>query len=717
MQPPASPPQLTSPLVRAGWTLLIPWTLALFWLCLRVDTASLWLRQVLLLGPLAASVVVLFIVGRVGTPSRERNAWNLLAVATSFVLAAELYYSGYQVTVDSVGPQGFSPYDAFNAIGAVILVVGLSRVAGLSRVRRADNLRLAADVSALVIVGFMALYHFWVSRLMQSDEYWLEAVRWTVYSFLGVVILVLLVLVYFNLRPVRFPQMTMPLTGSLAIFSVGLFLTPVWQSTQSDAVVTPLGAAVVCLLMDGYYLMFMAGLIRLVGKDQSWRNSSSRLDMGGPVWPPTILAATVLIAVGLMGFWAYEASISTGEATLYVSASVLATLALVARTGFASLEAGEWKSFATADPVTGALNHRAFQERLESQLAVARRGEPFTVALLDIDAFSGINQVLGHAEGDAVLRAVADALCSDRMPGESVYRLSGDEFAVIAPGVSVNPSLDFGRRLLSSIRRIDVPGLPGLSASIGVATATGDSCDREQLLVRADAAQTWAKYHGKNRVVAYDEHMVRALGVEERLRLREHESHLGIARALAAAVDARDSRNYYHSRNVAALVALLCSELDIDDEHVRRIEIAAILHDVGKIALTDEALRHGVRSPRNERAAREHATLGATLVESLGDADMSGWVRAHHERWDGSGYPDGLAGSQIPREARVIALADAYDSMTAGRRGGRQLSKGAALQEIDHGIGTRFDPELAESFIRIVGTTSSLGWSDEWAES
>jgi len=717
MQPPARPPKLTSPLVRAGWLVLIPWTLVLYWLCLRVDTVSLWLRQAMLLGPLAASVAILFIVGRVGTPSRERNAWNLLAVATSFVLAGELYYSGYQVLVDSAGPSGFSAYDAFNTVGAIILVVGLARVAGLSRARRADNLRLAADITALVVVGFMALYHFWVSRLIQSGDYWLEAARWTVYSFLGVVILVLLILVYLNLRPVRFPQMTMPLSGALAIFSVGLFLTPVWQSAQSDAVVTPLGAAVVCLLMDGYYLMFMAGLTRFAGKDESWRTSSSRLDLGGPVWPPTVLAATVLIAVGLMGYWAFEAPISTGEASLYVAASVLATLALVARTGFASLEAGEWKSFATSDPVTGALNHRVFQERLEAQLAVARRGESFTVALLDIDAFSGINQVLGHAKGDAVLHAVAEALCIDREPGESVYRLSGDEFAVIAPGVNEHMSLDFGRRLLSAIRRIDIPGLPGLSASIGVATAAGELCDREQMLLRADAAQTWAKYHGKNRVVAYDEHMVKALGVEERLRIREHQSHLGVARALAAAVDARDSRNYYHSRNVAALVALLCSELDMEDEHVRRIEIAAILHDVGKIALSDDALRHGATSPRHERAAREHATLGATLVESLGDADMPAWIRAHHERWDGFGYPDGLVGSQIPYEARIIALSDAYDSMTAGRRGGRQLSKGAALQEIDHGIGTRFDPELAEAFIRVVGTTSSLGWSDEWSES
>ncbi len=717
MQPPASPPQLTSPLVRAGWFVLGPWTVALFWFSLRLDPVSLWLRQLLFLIPLVASVTTLFVIWRVGTPSRERSAWSLLAVSMSVILAGELYYSGYQVLVNPIGPTGLGPYDVLNTVAALLMVVGLARVAGLARARRIDNLRLGADVLALVVVGFMTLYHVWVSRLTPTAADWVDGVRWTAYSLLGVILLVLLLLVYLNLRPLRFPQMTLPLAGSLVIFSVGLVLTPLWQSAQSEALVTPIGAAVVCLLMVGYYMMFMAGLTRLAGKHKSWRTSVSRLQFRGSVWPPTLLAATVLIAIGLMGWWAYQAQMSEGEAALYVMASVLATLALVARTGFAGLEAGEWRNFATSDPVTGALNHRVFQEHIEAQIAVARRGEPFTVALLDIDSFSGINQVLGHAEGDAALRAVADALCSDREAGELVYRLSGDEFAVIAPGVGQQKALDFGRRLLCAIRAIGIPGLPGLSASVGVATETGELCDREQLLIRADAAQTWAKYHGKNRVVAYDEHMVTALGVEERLRIREHQSHLGIARALAAAVDARDSRNYYHSRNVAALVSLLCAELDVDDEHGRRIEIAAMLHDVGKIALSDEALRYGATSPRQQSAAREHATLGATLIESFGDADMPAWVRAHHERWDGLGYPDGLIGSAIPYESRIIALADAYDSMTASRRGGRQLSKGAALQEIDHGIGTRFDPQLAEAFIRVVGTTASLGWSDEWPES
>jgi diguanylate cyclase (GGDEF)-like protein/putative nucleotidyltransferase with HDIG domain len=716
MQPPATAaPPIRNPLIIGGWLLLAPWTIAMFFVSLRSDTVSLYLRQVLFLAPLVCAVLCLLGIRRYGPPSLERSAWSLLCLATTFVLAGEVYYSSYQILVDSAGPSGFSAYDGLNAIGAVVIVSGMARIAGLSRARRGDNLRLIADVVAVLSVAYMTLYHFWVSRLAAGHAPWTASVRWTAYSLVGLVILVLVVLCYVNLRPIRFAGVLVPLGISLVIFSLGLVMSPVWQSSQSQNGTTVEGAAVVCIVMIGYYLLFLSALTRLLGRNRSWREGVSRLAMSSSIWPSTVLSATVFVAVGYMGWWAFQEPIPAAHSSLYVAAAVIATLALVARTGFASLEAGEWRSSSATDPVTGALNHRSFQELCEERIAAARHGEPFTIALLDIDAFSRINRVVGHAEGDMVLREVATMLRTVEIPGLAVCRLSGDEFAVIGPGVDEAAAMRFGRLLLSAVHRVDVPGLPGLSASVGVATCSGADCDREQLLLRADAAQAWAKYHGKNRVVAHDEHMVRALGVEERLRIREHESHLGIARALSAAVDARDSRNYYHSRNVAALVALLCAELSLDDELTRRIEIAAMLHDVGKITLSDEVLRQTTPSPRQERAAREHVTLGATLVESLGDPEIPEWVRAHHERWDGTGYPDGLAGAAIPYEARVIALADAYDSMTSGRRSGRQMSKGAALQEIDHGIGTRFDPDLAETFIHVVGMTPSLGWSDDWS--
>jgi polar amino acid transport system substrate-binding protein len=102
-------------------------------------------------------------------------------------------------------------------------------------------------------------------------------------------------------------------------------------------------------------------------------------------------------------------------------------------------------------------------------------------------------------------------------------------------------------------------------------------------------------------------------------------------------------------------------------------------------------------------------------VQSVGVPGVGLWIRHHHERWDGAGYPDGLIGDAVPLESRIIALADAYDAMTSGARRSTPMSRGAALQEIDLGMGSRFDPMLAERFIVVVGQTASLGWSDEWA--
>lgn len=712
---PSHRPPLTASLIRAGWLLLPFWLGAMFTFSLSRQTASLIIAQVVFLLPLTVAMGWLVAVSMKGPRTVERSGWRLLTVATGFVWAAELYFSAYQLFADPAGPPTFGPYDVFNLIGACLFVGGLTITAGLGRVRKADTLRMVADIVALLVVIYMALYHYWVRDIAGAVPWW-ESARWTAYSFVGLVMITLVGLSYRNLSPIRSRSVVLSLGVSLLIFSAGLVMWPVWQSGSSVGGPSVESAVITTILMLGYYLLCMSALSRYAERDLSWRDSVSRLEIAGPIWPATALSAVVLIAVWLMGLWAYEAPEGSGVAALYVAAAVTATLALVARTGFASIEAGEWRSTSALDPVTGALNHSSFHELCEDRVRAAGRGETFSVALLDVDAFSRINRVLGHAAGDAMLRAIADSLRTELEPEASVCRLSGDEFAVIAPGVGKASALRLGRRVLSAVHHVEVPQGPGLSASVGVATCAGH-CDRADLLRQAEAAQAWAKYHGKNRAVVYDGHMVRALDVEERLRIRERESHMGIARALASAVDARDSRNYYHSRNVAAMVALVCEELRFDEERARLIETAAILHDVGKIALPDDVLKAQQPSPRQVRLAREHVTLGETLVESLGEPGIPQWVRGHHERWDGAGYPDGLSGADIPLEARIISLADAYDTMTSGQRTGRQLSKAAALQEVDHGIGSRFDPELAETFIQVVGTTPSLGWLDEGVES
>jgi diguanylate cyclase (GGDEF)-like protein len=335
------------------------------------------------------------------------------------------------------------------------------------------------------------------------------------------------------------------------------------------------------------------------------------------------------------------------------------------------------------------------------------------LAALNLDDFTRVNEVLGRGPGDAVLVRVGEVLQSSVGRRCEVFRLSGDDFAVIAPGFGLNDRMPVGTDLLNAVSGIELGQGLQLSASVGVVSSDGDSSASDELARQADAAQVWAKYHGKGRVVVHDDTIVRALGAEERLRLDDVRLHYDVARALAASADARDARSVYHSRNVAALAVLLGEAAGLKDDQLRALEIAGMLHDVGQIALPDQLVIAPL-TPSRRLAAREHSVLGAQLVESVGVEGAATAVRSHHEQWDGGGYPDGLSAEQIPIEARIIALADAYDGMTSGRRSGTIMSRAAALQEIDHALGTRFDPVLAEQFIRLVGTTSSLGWSDEW---
>jgi len=248
-----------------------------------------------------------------------------------------------------------------------------------------------------------------------------------------------------------------------------------------------------------------------------------------------------------------------------------------------------------------------------------------------------------------------------------------------------------------------IDGWP-VTGSIGVASYPDHAKDREELVRKADGAQYWAKYHGKNQVVRFDAGTVQALDADERIRRLEEQSHLGTVRALAAAVDARDPLTQYHSRNVAALAVLVARDLGMAPERVRLIEMAAVLHDIGKIGITDEILiKPGPLTEEETALVREHSALGERILASTSLDQVLPWIRHHHERWDGAGYPDGLAAVAIPLEARVLSVCDAYDAMINERPYHRALSRAEAKQELVDCMGTQFDPAVVEVFIGMLG--------------
>lgn len=671
--------------------------------------------QFLFLIPVYACAILTLEAYRVGPPGDERNLWGLLAVAAWLLVASESYFSWHQLTIGPTGPFGVVYSDWLNLAAASVFLAVLGIASGLFRRELLVRFRFLTDAVAVMVLSLMVLFRFWSGDLVGRVG-WFLAVRWAAYSFFGIAMLGSVLWLGIGLR-------RMPLQGArryvlmgvmVSIFAVGIIFAPFVHESSADQGVGDWGTALTgVFFLGGYSLWAMAALLRVRDRRDTWQLLMSRPP--GPESEITtgVMSLCVLLAVFLSGVWGFNA-VNTQESTVYFLTGLTATLAMVARTALLSFETDVLRDSAGRDPVTGVGNLISFEERLETWVRVSHRSrEAFILAILDLDDFTRVNDVLGRTGGDMVMAHVGEILQTAVGKRGEVFRLREDVFAAIVPGHGQHDCMLIGTQLLTAVTTVGIGQGVRLSASVGVVACECETFDAGELARRADAAQAWAKYHGKARVVVHDDRIVRALGAEERLRLSDERLHYDVARALSASADARDSRSVYHSRNVAALSVLLGEAIGLKEEHLRTLEIASMLHDVGQIALPDE-LVVGPFTASRRLAAREHAILGAQLVESVGVEGVAAAVRGHHEWWDGSGYPDGLAGEQIPVESRIIALADAYDGMTSGRRTGTALSRAAALQEIDHALGTRFDPLLAEEFIRLVGTTSSLGWSDEW---
>ena len=700
-------------IVTTAWVLAPVVVGAFVWLHSQPGVVPLALSQLLFLVPIALAALAAERAYAVGKPGIERRAWGLLSITVAVLLLSEGYYSWYQVFISAAGPKSPSVFDALNVVAALMIALGIAQLAGVGRLPRAGWLRFVFDGVAFSAVTFAAIYHFMVRPLAGGIVRW-ESARWTAYSLVGVLVLVGAVWLVANTRPGGERHLVGLVSLALGIFASGMLLWPMWRAGASAGGNGVLDALVAAVYLLGYYVLMMAGFTRLRDKDQAWRLANSRMVSTEGVWASTLLSLYVLAGVGLMGMWVYRALGIGGEVEIYLFCGIVATLGLVARTGVTAIETVIARSEADVDAVTGVLGGGTFLRHVEAAISRAdRRGESVSLIVFDVDGFSRGNALLGRAGGDAVLRDIATVTSKVAAGRGELFRVSADEFSIVCPLAEAN-AVVLATEVLGAIRGLSPVGDLRLSASVGVVGRDSTGCTRDELVRRADAARAWAKYHGKGQVVRFDPRIVRALGVEE--RLREHDDRTGIelARALVSAADARDPRNYYHARNVAALAVILSEALGLGHDHVRRIELAAMLHDVGKLGLIDSLLADVLRTARQQMAAREHAAFGEMLVTSVGVPGLAQWVRHHHERWDGAGYPDGLSGEGVPLESRIIALADAYDAMTSSARSRRPMSRGAALQEIDLGMGSRFDPAIAEKFIEVVGVTASLGWSDEW---
>ena len=305
---------------------------------------------------------------------------------------------------------------------------------------------------------------------------------------------------------------------------------------------------------------------------------------------------------------------------------------------------------ARTDGLTGLANHRAFQERLhdEHQRAV-RHDRPLSLVVFDVDDLKTLNDHRGHAAGDEALREVARAFASCRRAGDMQARIGGDEFALIAPETTTADAVALAERLRRAAHAaLRARGL-ALTLSAGVCDLSSPAASANELFHLADAALYHAKHGGHDQTVSYTpaEH---ALSERQReRRYRRARALIGLT-ALVRAVDAKDTSTHDHGQRVANIAERLAEQLGWAPERCARLREAAVLHDVGKIGIPDAVLtKPGALTDEEYALIKTHPELGARIADEVLDAEQVSWVRHHHERPDGLGYPDGITAAGAGR--------------------------------------------------------------------
>jgi diguanylate cyclase (GGDEF)-like protein len=438
------------------------------------------------------------------------------------------------------------------------------------------------------------------------------------------------------------------------------------------------------VLRESFFLSWSAIIVALVSAGPLTDGGAGSPLTAGLFLPLAFAALSYplasMLAVGAMVVGAYLA-IALGMGGVETPQVCFVSLALACAAWMCAsqarnhdLQRHELGRVSRSDPLTGCLNRRGFEERFAGELSRAARADGMlAIVLLDLDDFKHVNDEHGHAFGDALLCWVVETMGTVVRPSDAIGRLGGDEFAVLALGAGSAEATLLAERLGAALAA-------RAPVSFGVATYPQDGVDRDGLHQHADL-ELYAVKHGRSNAA-------RGAGARE----------LSWAAALARAVDARMAAAHGHSGAVADLAARIGAALGWSPERLARLRLAAMLHDVGKITVPEAILRKPARLTDDEMAiVRTHADAGAEIAAQIaGMETIAPWIRHSHEHVDGSGYPVGLRGEDIPVESRILLVADAFDAMTSDRAYRAAMPVADALAELRRCGGQQFDPRCVE---------------------
>ena len=359
------------------------------------------------------------------------------------------------------------------------------------------------------------------------------------------------------------------------------------------------------------------------------------------------------------------------------------------------------------DELTGLFNRRHFEERLKEEIARhSRHGNVFSLLMLDLDFFKAYNDMYGHPSGDRLLNQMGEIINSSIRDADQAFRYGGDEFAVILPQTDIKDAYVVAERVRECIAAEMEAKQVAVTCSIGLASYPSDGVMSGELVNTSDTALYYAKNTGGNRT-----YLSSKIFSEPKTEMEANARAGGLSTvyALAAAVDVKDHYTYGHSRKVNTYAVALAEAIGLPPDEVSKLSTAALLHDIGKIGVPDRILnKKGKLSDEEWEPIKSHPRLGANIVGNIPDlVPCVGSILYHHERWDGTGYPEGLKGKTIPLNARILAIADAFAAMTSARPYRDAFCDDKVLRKLREGAGTQFDPELVEVFIGLIEAGAS----------
>ncbi len=365
---------------------------------------------------------------------------------------------------------------------------------------------------------------------------------------------------------------------------------------------------------------------------------------------------------------------------------------------------------ARLDELTGLFNRRHFDERLKEEINRSTRyGGTFSMIMLDLDSFKAYNDVHGHPAGDSLLHEIGALIRKSIRTSDQAFRYGGDEFAAVLPQTDTDSAYHVAERIRQEVASLALTKSTGVTASIGISSCPSDGVLPADLISAADTALYHAKYSGGNRV-HISSSMLPTADVHQVDAGEARSPSLAAIYALSTAVDAKDHYTYAHSQRVKEYVVTLAEALGLPSDSVNRLSAAALLHDIGKIGVRDSILnKTGPLTTEEFEEVKTHPRLAVAIISNVPSlAPCAPAILYHHERYDGTGYPQGLKGEDIPYEARLLAVADCMVDMTADRPYRPSLAWNQAIEELKRNAGTQFDPEVVKVFIGLMESGTIL---------